>query len=87
MTVTDATVMQMHTLSVELDLGPQARPVYESLVPELQEVLTDRSRITLELAGETLRLAVAAEDIVSMRAAVNTWLRLIRISDDMLNTR
>ena len=77
----------MHSLSVELDLGPRARPVYDALGPELKEVVSDRSRVALGLAGETLRLDVAAEDIVSMRAAVNTWLRLIRIAEDMLNTR
>jgi KEOPS complex subunit Pcc1 len=77
----------MHTLSVELDLGPLARPVYESLVPELQEVPSERSKITLEQSGGMLHLFVAAEDLVSMRAAINTWLRLIRISEDMLNTK
>ncbi len=77
----------MHSLTVEFDLGPQARPVYESLRPELQEIPSERSRVSLELTGEVLRLSVAAEDVVSMRAAVNTWLRLIRISEDMLNTR
>jgi KEOPS complex subunit Pcc1 len=77
----------MHTLSVEFDLGPRARPVYESLGPELHEIPSERSKVSLELAGNVLRLSVAAEDIVSMRAAVNTWLRLIRISEDMLNTR
>jgi KEOPS complex subunit Pcc1 len=77
----------MHSLTVEFDLGPQARPVYETLGPELQEIPSERSQVSLELAGEVLRLSVAAEDVVSMRAAVNTWLRLIRISEDMLNTR
>jgi KEOPS complex subunit Pcc1 len=77
----------MHSLTVEFDLGPQARPVYDTLGPELQEIPSERSRVSLELAGEVLRLSVVAEDIVSMRAAVNTWLRLIRISEDMLNTR
>jgi KEOPS complex subunit Pcc1 len=77
----------MHTLLIEFDLGPAARDVYQSLGPELQEIPSERSKVNLELAGESLRLSVAAEDIVSMRAAINTWLRLIRISEDMLNTR
>jgi len=77
----------MHSLTVEIDLGPLARPVYESLEPELQAVVTDRSRVTLEQAGDALRLSVDAEDLVSMRAAINTWLRLIRIAEDMFNTR
>jgi KEOPS complex subunit Pcc1 len=77
----------MHTLSVEFDLGLHARPVYESLGPELQEIPSERSKVNIELSGDVLKLFIAAEDIVSMRAAVNTWLRLIRISEDMLNTR
>ncbi len=76
----------MHTLCVELDLGPAARPVFESLGPELRAVPSDRSTVSLELAGEALRLSIAAEDIVSLRAAANTWLRLIRISEDILKT-
>ncbi len=77
----------MHTLSVEFDLGPRARMVYESLGPELQAIPSERSKVSLELSGGVLHLSVAAEDIVSLRAAVNTWLRLIRIAEDMLNTR
>ena len=76
----------MHTLCVELDLGPAARPAYESLGPELRAVPSDRSKVSLELAGNVLRLSIAAEDIVSLRAAANTWLRLIRISEDILKS-
>lgn len=79
--------MRTHTLSVEFDLGLRARLVYDSLEPELQEIPSERSKVSLEVSGDVLKLSVAAEDIVSMRAAVNTWLRLIRISEDMLNTR
>jgi KEOPS complex subunit Pcc1 len=77
----------MHTLSVDFDLGPRAKRVYDSLGPELQEIPSERSKVNLELAGDVLRLSIAAEDVVSLRAAVNTWLRLIRIAEDMLNIR
>ena len=77
----------MHTLTVEFDLGPAARPVYESLGPELHAVPSDRSKVDVELCDGVLKLFIAAEDIVSMRAAMNTWIRLIRISEEMLNTR
>jgi KEOPS complex subunit Pcc1 len=78
----------MHLLLVEIELGPLARPVYESLRPETQAVVpSERSRVSLGQEGGLLRLSVAAEDIVSLRAAVNTWLRLIRIAEDMFNTR
>jgi KEOPS complex subunit Pcc1 len=75
----------MHSISVEIELGPQAARVYESLKPELQAIPSERSRASLDISGEKLLLSVVAEDVVSLRAAVNTWLRLIKIADDMFN--
>ena len=77
----------MHTLSVEFELGRLAQPAFESLRPELQAIPSERSKVSLELSGDTLKLFVVAEDVVSLRAAINTWLRLIKIAEDMLNTR
>jgi len=77
----------MHTILVEFEFGRPARPVYESLLPELQALPSERSKVSLEGSGDTLKLLIIAEDVVSLRAAVNTWLRLIKIAEDMLNTR
>jgi KEOPS complex subunit Pcc1 len=77
----------MHTLLVEFELGRLTQPVFESLRPELQALPSERSKVSLEQSGDTLKLFVVAEDIVSLRAAINTWLRLIKIAEDMLNTR
>jgi len=78
----------MHKLCVEVALGPLARPVFEALQPELQTAIpSERSRVALEQDGDRLRLLIAAEDLVSLRAAANTWLRLARIAEEMFNTR
>jgi KEOPS complex subunit Pcc1 len=77
----------MHTILVEFELGRLVQPVYESLRPELQALPSERSKVSLEQSGDTLKLFVVAEDVVSLRAAVNTWLRLIKIAEDMLNSR
>lgn len=77
----------MHTLSVEFELGQAAKPVFDALRPELQALPSERSKVSLEQSGDTLKLFVVAEDVVSLRAAINTWLRLIKIAEDMLNTR
>ncbi len=66
----------------EFDLGSTARIIYESLVPELGEEY-QRTKATLELKDEVLVLSVEAGDIISMRAALNGWLRLIKISSEM----
>ncbi|MDI6903526.1 MAG: KEOPS complex subunit Pcc1 [Methanocellales archaeon] len=58
--------------------------VYNSLLPELRNTLSQRSNISLALEGDTIKLKVEADDIVSLRAALNTWLRLVKIAYDMV---
>lgn len=74
----------------EFDLGSSARIIYGSLLPELGEDY-QRTRTILELEDDVLFLKVEANDIVSMRAALNGWLRLIKVSCEMnsivLNTQ
>lgn len=66
----------------EFPLGTGSRIIYASLLPELEEEY-QRTRSTLRLEQDTLILNVEADDLVSMRAALNGWLRLIKISCEM----
>lgn len=66
----------------EFDAGKDARIIYESLLPELEEDY-QRTKTTLKLEDNLLILNVEANDIVSMRAALNGWLRLIKITYEM----
>ncbi len=66
----------------EFDFGGIAAIIYEALLPELKEDY-QRTKATLRLEDNILRLNVEASDIVSMRAALNGWLRLIKISHEM----
>lgn len=77
----------MHTVFVEFDFGGLADKAYESLKPELQAVPSERSKIELTVEGGLLKLFIEAEDIISLRAALNTWLRLIKIAEEMLQAR
>lgn len=66
----------------EFPLGTESSIIYESLLPELEEEY-QRTRSTLRLEQDTLILNVEADDLVSMRAALNGWLRLVKISCEM----
>jgi KEOPS complex subunit Pcc1 len=77
----------LHTVYVEFGFGPLAEEAYEALKPELQASPSGRSRIKMSIEGGLLRLFIEAEDIVSLRAALNTWLRLIKIAEEMLKTQ
>ena len=73
----------MHTVFVEFEFGGFARKAYEALQPELQASPSERSKIELSVDGGLLKLFIEAEDIVSLRAALNTWLRLIKVTEEM----
>ncbi|MCZ7380563.1 MAG: KEOPS complex subunit Pcc1 [Candidatus Methanoperedens sp.] len=73
----------------EFDAGRNSGIIYEALLPELSEDY-QRTKTTLTLKADSLILNVEANDLVSMRAALNGWLRLIKITYEMcslLNTQ
>ena len=77
----------MHTVFVEFEFGDRVHKIHESLKPELQAAPSDRSKIELKTEGGLLKLFIEAEDIISLRAALNTWLRLVKIAEEMLDAR
>jgi len=58
--------------------------IYRALIPELEDEL-HRSRVNLKLCSKGIGLLIYGSDIVSLRAALNTWVRLIKIAFEMVN--
>jgi len=56
--------------------------IYQSLLPEL-DASHQRTSSQLAIQGSELILKIRSHDLVSMRAALNGWLRLVKIADDM----
>ena len=48
--------------------------IIESLRPELESNISDRSKVLIEASERGLILKVEAEDITALRAAVNSYL-------------
>jgi KEOPS complex subunit Pcc1 len=62
-----------------------ADTIYRALLPELDDNFSDRSAIYLSLEDTNkLILNVKAQDVISLRSALNTWFRLIQISQEVL---
>lgn len=57
-----------------------ANSIYLSLKPEIETPVTDRSSIELKVDDSHLYLTVKADDIISMRSTLNTWLRLVQVA-------
>jgi KEOPS complex subunit Pcc1 len=60
--------------------------IYRSLMPEIETTITERSEISLQVLGDRLTLKVIASDLISLRATMNTWLRLIQVAYEVLHT-
>ncbi len=62
---------------------PRAAAHLAALEPELADEEGMRSSASLRLIDTgTLELVVTAPDIPSLRAALNMWLRLVRVADE-----
>lgn len=62
----------------------RAARILRSLEPELDDEVNPRSRVGCRLDGDdTLVLTVEADDTSSLRAALNMYLRLVNVADEM----
>ena len=61
----------------------RARDVHDAVAVEVGEVDDDRSRATVSRAGRTVEVRIRAHDLVALRAGTNTWIRLVRIAEDV----
>ncbi|HUS74625.1 MAG TPA: KEOPS complex subunit Pcc1 [Methanothrix sp.] len=61
-----------------------AGEIYQALAPELDDEL-HRSNVNLGLEEGSIKLRIRGEDTVSLRAALNTWIRLVKIAFEMVS--
>ena len=57
-----------------------AENIYRALLPESESNDFERSVVDISLTDTGLLLNITANDSVSMRSALNTWLRLVQIA-------
>jgi KEOPS complex subunit Pcc1 len=58
--------------------------IWQALAQEMDDDL-HRSNIEIVLRDCSLDLTIRGDDVVSLRAALNTWIRLIKIAFEMVN--
>jgi tRNA threonylcarbamoyladenosine modification (KEOPS) complex Pcc1 subunit len=75
----------------EFELEDEAelvRTVYESIKEENKmdalEKDKRRSLVDISLKGNTLYLRIEGDDLIRVRAAANTWLRLLKVAAEMV---
>jgi KEOPS complex subunit Pcc1 len=61
-----------------------AKKIFDALQPEMPDEVNPRSTTRCSLEGEdTLVLAIEAQDTASLRAALNMYLRLVNVADEV----
>lgn len=72
-----------HRTTFSFDYADAARAsiVERAVRQEVDEIADDRSWTTVTRDGATLRVVVAAEDLVALRAGMNTWLTLTDVAE------
>jgi KEOPS complex subunit Pcc1 len=74
----------VHTtaLSFAYDDDSIATRVAASVRPEVGDIDGDRTRATLERDGDAVEVHLEADDLVALRAGVNTWCTLVEVADE-----
>ncbi|TKX73522.1 KEOPS complex Pcc1-like subunit [Halorubrum sp. GN11_10-6_MGM] len=67
--------------SVTYDTERRARIVADALGPEVGEIDDARSTAAVDREGDAVRVRVAADDLVALRAGVNSWSRLVAVAE------
>ena len=57
--------------------------VFEALFPEIEDELY-KSKISLSRETDAINLNLKGKDLSSMRATLNTWIRLVNIALEMV---
>ena len=64
---------------------PYAPVMYEAISPENEEEYGGRTHTRCSLPeAHVLELSLEASDLSALRAALNTWLRLIQVASEMI---
>jgi KEOPS complex subunit Pcc1 len=72
---------QTLSLRFDYDTERRARTVERSVRPEVGEIADARSTASVDREDATVRVRVEAADLVALRAATNTWTRLLVVAE------
>ena len=73
----------MHTAEFCVDYrSPRAAAIVADAVgQEIREIDGDRSKAALSRRGDELRIEITADDLVALRAGINTWGTLVEVAE------
>ena len=74
-------------LEIEFKTPKDAEIVLKSIKPEIKGSPSDRSSVCIDVHENTLRISIDAKDTASFRASLNSYLRWIKLSYEVINLK
>ncbi len=71
------------SLDVEFDSETEASRVFEALKPEIDSAPSDKAETVIDVEDKTLFLRITSGERAPFRAAVNTYMKWIRIAHEL----
>ena len=68
-------------LVFDYSTSERARLLARSVGQEVDEIEGDRTRATVEARDGSVLVRVAADDLVALRAGINTWSTLVEVAE------
>ena len=74
-------------LELEFDTSQEAEIVLGSIKPEINGSPSDRTSVSIDIHDNTLKIVINAKDTASFRASLNSYLRWIKLSKEVINLK
>jgi KEOPS complex subunit Pcc1 len=74
-------------LEIEFENPNEVDIILGSIKPEINGSPSDRTSVNITAYNSTLRVHIKAEDNASFRASLNSYLRWIKLSSEIINLR
>jgi KEOPS complex subunit Pcc1 len=74
-------------LEIEFDNQREAEIVLGSIKPEINGSPSDRTSVSIDIHDNTLKIVINADDTASFRASLNSYLRWIKLSKEIIDLK
>lgn len=74
-------------IEIEFENPEEAEIVLGSIKPEINGSPSDRTSVRVNVHDSTLKIVIDAQDTASFRASMNSYLRWIKLSQEVINLK
>ncbi len=74
-------------LEIDFENPRDAKIILESIKPEINGSPSDRTSVNVDIRDSTLKIVINAQDTASFRASLNSYLRWIKLSKEVINLK